>query len=156
MPFHRLKPDRPCTIWRYSTIDAARSFQKMVFAYELWSGEPVFNDPPHYFVRRGVAEALRRLQLTGFEAIDVTTIKATNYDEEQAAGREPEPVCWLKVHGQPAVDDFGLQVKVRLIVSQPVLEVFKQHGMRLGQVEDYDPDYQPPSAADFLKRQEVT
>ena len=153
MSFHHVRPERPCDIWSYSTL-VERRFVNMVFAYDFWSGEPLFVDVPHFFVRRSVADVLRKAALTGFEAIDVETIKSRDYNEESAQGRQPEPVCLLKVTGQAGADDFGLQCKVRLIVSDRALTLLREHGLVRARVEDHDPDYVPPSVEDFLQRQE--
>ena len=155
MNFFCLSPERPCDIWRYSVVGPNREFRRMVFAYDFWCDEPVFVDVPHYFVPRSVGRALTDRGLTGFTTVDVETIKSADYDDSQAGGKQPEPVSLLRVNGQAGVDDFGLQWRTRLIVSERGLEALRALGLKKCEVTDFEADEVPPSVEDFFRRLET-
>ena len=155
MNYFRLKPERPSNIWQYSTVDDRGEIQKMVFAYDFWSNEPIFRDIRYFFVRRSVATALQEAGLTGFQCVEVPTIKSKQYDSSDHRDRDPEPVGWLQVTGRMAMDDFGLQGKAKLVVSERALGVLRNHGLVRCEVIEYDPNEVPPSTEDFWRRIET-
>ena len=109
----------------------------------------------YLFVRRSVAEDLKLSSLTGFETQDVPTIKSHEYSPsdgfEELVHDEPEPVAWLRMTGQHGQDDFGRQYS-GLVVSELALEFFRERGLKLCRVRDYDSNYVFQLGGDLLER----
>jgi hypothetical protein len=147
--FHRIRPQRPSNIWKYSTTDGKGAITRMVFAYDYWNPDPIFQDIGYFFVTRSTAAALAGADLTGYSLEDVPTVKSKDYDDSLSP-REPEPVSWLKIHGEAGKDDFGIQLRAHLIVSERVLELLRRQGLQRAEVLEYDPDMRPPTMEQFM------
>jgi hypothetical protein len=147
--FHRLQPTRPCNVWKHSTTDGAGRITRLVFAYDFWSPDPIFHDVPYQFVTRSMADVLATTSLTGYSLEDVPTIRSDEYDGSQALA-EPEPVCWLKVHGHHGKDDFGMQNRAYLVVSDAALDHLRRKGLQRAEVLPYDPNRGIPTMEELV------
>ena len=158
MDYYKLLPQRPSNIWSYSDVDGTGTPRKIVFAYDFWSAEPIFQDISIFFVRRSIAHVLRCSELTGCSAQDVLTIRSREYRHFDALGApapdEPEAVAWLRVYGRHGIDDFGLQHGA-LIASERAVSLLKNHGLTLCRVQKYDPDYLPEPLPESREEKEA-
>jgi len=150
MEFHWIKPQRPCDIWTYSDIAPDRTFRHMVFAYDFPSEDCIFRDVPHYFVTAKLGEAIEASGLRGVSRRPVETRLSEMYIQSYAAPASIPQVEQLMVTGVAGTDDFGLQHRLLLIVSDPVLALFRHHGLTHAEVVPYDPDYRIPTPAELL------
>jgi len=156
MAFHRIEPTRPGNVWQRSSFKpGTRDIERMVFSWDFWSGEPLFHDVPYLFVRRSVGEALANSGLTGFSLREVETGKSAEWDAS-AGHPEPEPVMQLEVHGQHGADDFGMQNKVDLVLSDRALDLLKAHGLRRSDLFPYEPERKPLTMEEFWALKEGT
>ncbi len=151
--FHRINPQRPSNIWKYSVPDGKGGLTRIVFAYDYWNPDPIFQDIGYFFVTRSMAATMRAAGFTGFALEDVPTIKSKEYDETLNPPN-PEPVCWLKVHGEHGKDDFALQLNAYLIVSDRALASLREHGLERAEVLGYDPEMRPPTMAEVRAKWE--
>ncbi|MFC3896046.1 hypothetical protein ACFOWZ_31610 [Lentzea rhizosphaerae] len=96
--------------------------------YEVadWLGDCVVTSHPVYLVLRDTGRRLTEAGFTGF-ALDEALVTA----DEQFHIFNPDGVLpdlvWLKVHGEPGVDDLGLD-EGDLVVSEPVMDVIRADG----------------------------
>ncbi|MEV4316754.1 hypothetical protein [Actinocrispum sp. NPDC049592] len=101
--------------------------------YEVvdWLGDCIVQSFPCYLTLRGVAKKLEALKFTGFHSDEAAISEADEYRDINPDGELPDLV-WLVVDGQPGRDDLGLTDKAELIVSEPVLEVFRSEAFNVG------------------------
>jgi hypothetical protein len=148
MHYFRIRPGRPFTLSRCSPEDEARGTPP-VFAYDFDTTEPIFKLARYVFVTRSCAAELRAKGLSGFRFEEIETLRSPEAEENNAALAQ-EAVAWLHVEGTAGQDDFGMQDRVNLIVSQSARSALEGCGMREAQIFDYDPAYRTPTVAELL------
>lgn len=93
--------------------------------FDGWLGDDLVAVYPVFLVTQRAADALTRLQATGFELGDVE-VTATPELEEVHPGLKLPPFRLLRVQGKAGQDDLGLTEDVRLVVSARVLEALQR------------------------------
>jgi hypothetical protein len=126
----------------------------MVFAYDFPTEDCIFNDPPYYFVTEQAGSAISVLGLSGASRRPVETRVSDAYVQSYGAPTSIPGVEQLVVTGVAGQDDFGLQGRVTLIVSDRALALLRQHGLANAQIVPYDPAYRVPTPAELLNRRE--
>src|SRR6267378_2592579 len=83
---------------------------RLHYEFDGWLGDPLLSSFPSYIVTRDLMREILHEDLTGvtFDHVMVTT--SADFEERHATQQLPEFV-WMKVVGQPGVDDFGLASK---------------------------------------------
>lgn len=104
------------------------------YNFEGWLGDVLLESFPCFIATEDVVRELKSMGSTGvsFDRVEIT--KAKQFDDLYPDRQSPE-FKWLKVSGKPGVDDFGLADDFRLVISQPVLNLLKSHGLRNAIVE---------------------
>lgn len=156
MEFHRIAPQRPCDIWTYSEFEPGpaypRRFRRVVFAYDFPTKDCLFNDSPYYFIISEAGSALSALGLSGAGRQPVETRVSDAYTQSYGTPTWVPEVEQLIVTGSAGEDDFGLQGRVTLIVSDRALALLRQHGLAHAQIFPYDPAYHLPTLDELLNR----
>lgn len=156
MGFHRIAPQRPCNIWTYSDFEPGpafpRRFRRMVFAYDFPTEDCLFNDVPYYFVTKEVGKLFSALGLSGASRQPVETRVSDMYVQSYGTPASVPEVEQLIVTGLAGNDDFGLQGRSTLIVSDRTLALLRQRGLTQAEVFPYDPAYRVPTIEELLKR----
>jgi len=106
-----------------------RSSGKMIVTkhhYQLdgWLGDDLIESSPCYIVSKRLADAVSREQLTGFTLDEVEIFKSEQFDELYPDTELP-PFVWLKVHGEPGTDDFGMTAELLLAISDRALRLLE-------------------------------
>jgi hypothetical protein len=110
------------------------------YVFDGWLGDDVLETFPCFIVTARLKEAVEAIGPTGVAFDEVKVTKSKLFRE--LYGDRPLPTFyWLKVGGQAGTDDFGVggSPRFRLVVSERVLYVFKQHQMTECGVAEYDP-----------------
>ena len=89
---------------------------RLHYEFEDWLGDELLESFPCFIVSERVASALEASGLTGF-ALDEVKISTSPEFEDLHPDASIPRFRWLKVSGQPGVDDFGLAADFRLVVS---------------------------------------
>jgi hypothetical protein len=152
MGFWKIAAVRPGGVWRHSAKRPDGSLE-MVYAYDFWTDEPLFQDPPFYFVRASIGRILQEAGLTGFALRSIPTIRAKEWLDPENKDRPLEDVQHLEIAGRAGDADFGLQHTSDLIISDRALELLRQHGLKPTEIEPYDPDDRiPATIEEFWER----
>ncbi|MET9229391.1 hypothetical protein [Lentzea sp. NPDC003310] len=102
--------------------------------YEVadWLGDCIVTTSPVYLVLRETGRRMTEAGFTGFSLDDALVTASDQHHVFNPDGVLPDLV-WLKVHGEPGVDDLGLADRgTNLVVSQPVMDLFSQDGFNTG------------------------
>jgi hypothetical protein len=83
----------------------------------------IFGIYPCIFVAKPLAEALVQAKCSGFTLHEAEFEPSDAFLEFHGRDKKLPPFLWCEVHGQPGVDDFGLEQKKELIVSNRVKEI---------------------------------
>jgi hypothetical protein len=95
--------------------------KRLHYELEGWLGDDLVQTFPCYLVTKKLQATLAAMHPTGlsFAAADVSA--AEGFNDRNPGVALPE-LTWLKVHGAPGKDDFGLTADARLVVSDHILE----------------------------------
>jgi hypothetical protein len=124
----------------------------MVFAYDFPTEDCIFNDGMYYFVAKNVGSAISALGLSGASRQPVETRVSDTYTQSYGTPTWVPEVEQLIVTGAAGEDDFGLQGRVTLIVSDRALALLRQHGLAQAEIFPYDPSYRLPTLEEVLNR----
>jgi hypothetical protein len=140
MRYFELEPEFAGSFGPGSIFDDVRSrppkISKFNFEFDIWSEDPILEAVSSYIV----ADTLReRLTTTGASGVSFGPVEITKSDifEELHPGRDLPKFSWLQVVGKPGSDDFGMASSGLLVVSERVLELLKQAGMKHATIAEY-------------------
>ena len=105
------------------------------YCFTGWLGDALLESFPCYIVTDALGAALLSSRLSGF-ALDAVDVVTSDEFDELYPSRALPGFCWLKVVGQPAVDDLGLSKEHVLVVSDAALQVLRQHGLSHCEIEE--------------------
>lgn len=97
--------------------------ERLHYEFEDWLGDDLVESYPCFVVTLEMGERLARAELTGFVLRDVEVSTSDTF-QELHPGRLPE-FRWLDVDVTPGEDDFGLDERARLVVSEKALDVLR-------------------------------
>jgi hypothetical protein len=114
------------TVLDYSTIPP--TVEKLHYEFGGWLGDDLLTTTTCFIVTVPLMEHLTQFTGTGYTFDEVLVSKSKFFQQ-----RRPEiilpPFFWLKIVGQPGVDDAGLGSKNWLVVSDALLSIFQQHNI---------------------------
>jgi len=110
------------------------------FHYEFsgWLGDPILETVGCFIVTEALRERIEALEPTGMTFGRVEVSKSGEFEDLYPSRVLPNFV-WLQITGAPGVDDFGLSSSHRLVVSQRILEILREGGMRHCDFADFQP-----------------
>jgi hypothetical protein len=109
---------------------------RLHYSFDGWLGGAILTSFPCYIVTIPAQRALSALGATGM-TFDQVEVSRSGLFEDMHPGRQLPEFVWLKVNGKPGKDDFGMAPDHRLVVSQRVLELFKELGLGDADVEPF-------------------
>ncbi len=110
--------------------------KKLHFEFNGWLGDDLLESFPCYIVTERLRALIDCAVYSGYEFSDVL-ISTSEQFKELYPERKLLTFYWLKVTGQPGVDDFGISSNHALIVSSQVLEQLKQTNIENCEIEEY-------------------
>src|SRR5512143_2828590 len=131
MQYLRLDPEVAGQIGESTVMDVSVHppiVDSLHYDFEDWDGDVLVTSFPCYIVTEGAMRQIQSHGLTGVEFAPVT-VTTTDTFHELNPGLELPAFVWLKVHGAPGVDDFGLAPPAELIVSERALELLSGLGL---------------------------
>ncbi|MCC7530741.1 MAG: hypothetical protein IT342_19615 [Candidatus Melainabacteria bacterium] len=124
--------------------DRPPKVQRFHLEMDRWPKDDIVEALATYAVTERLANQLKQSSLTGFslDEVEVTTSEAFEEWRHLHAGEVVPQFYWLKVHGKPGVDDFGLisgPCELPLIVSDRAMNLLKQCNLNVCEIENYSP-----------------
>lgn len=139
MKYFLLKPEVAGGFGENIVIDhSVKPFRvdKLHYEFEGWLGDDLLTSFPCIIATIDLVKQLNANNFNGYSIDDVEI--STSYEFRQLYPDRILPEFrWIKVHGIPGKDDFGLSSRRRLVVSGKVLDVLKTFKIKQCDIEEY-------------------
>jgi hypothetical protein len=146
MKYFLLKPEVPGGFGENTVIDhTVKPFRvdKLHYEFQGWLGDDLLTSFPCIIATVDLVKQLNENRFSGYSIDDVEI--STSYEFRQLYPDRVLPEFqWIKVHGTPGKDDFGLSGTRRLVVSETVLNILKTFKIEQCRIEEY-PEQQTES-----------
>ncbi len=118
--------------------------QRFHLEMDRWAKDDIVEALATYAITERLATLIRQSQLTGYSLGEVEVTTSKDFEEWRSLhdGEGMPKFYWLKVHGKPGIDDFGMiqgACELPLIVSERAMSLLKQFNLTVCDIEDYVP-----------------
>jgi len=131
---YRLKPEVAGGFGPGSIVDRSvhpPRVSRLDYSVADWLGDCIVTAFPTFLLLRDTARKIQAMSLTGFEVAEAIVSEAGEFRDINPDGVLPDLV-WLRVHGAPGADDFGVTGRGELVVSERILEILVGDGLIVG------------------------
>lgn len=97
---------------------------KLHYQFDGWLGDELLESSPCYIVTERLADAIRGQNLSGYE-LKPAEISASAQFRESYPDKQLPQFVWLGIIGKAGVEDFGVDVDGRLVVSERAFGTLK-------------------------------
>jgi hypothetical protein len=104
---------------------------------KIWLGDDLLDSFPCFIVTEKLRSLIASNSPSGCEFDEVEISTSDEFNQLYPDRRLPS-FYWLKVTGQPGIDDFGISKDYTLIVSSRILEVMSQACLDNCDIEEYE------------------
>lgn len=115
-------------------------FPPLVSSVELqlegWLGDDLLETFPCFFVTEQLHDAIEAAELTGYQFNAVKVTKSELFNALYPSRNVPH-FFWLRVIGDANVNDFGLSVDHRLVVSRKALDIMSGFNLQNCDISEY-------------------
>ena len=128
MKFYKLDPEvaggcGPNTAFT-RTLGKPLVVHKLHYQFDGWLGDELLECSPCFIVTQRLADVLGSRELSGYELKQVE-ISTSGQFRDYYPDRQLPQFAWLGITGKAGVDDIGVDVDGRLVVSGRALEALK-------------------------------
>jgi hypothetical protein len=110
---------------------------KLHYEIDVWIGDVLIRSFPCYLVTKEAERELLKMRVSGATFADVEVTASELFHRLQPETKLPTFV-WMKIHGQPGHDDFGMASNHTLVVSERALDVFERLGNESAGIHSFD------------------
>jgi hypothetical protein len=107
------------------------------YRFEGWLGDELLESFPCFIVTKSLARKMLEKKISGFSLDRVLITVSDEFREVNPNILLPE-FLWLKIGGSPGVDDLGLSLDNRLVISQKAKGVFESGQLHHADFEDFE------------------
>jgi hypothetical protein len=139
MRYYDLEPEAPGGLGNRTVFDRSGPCLKITkLHYELdgWLGDDLLTSHPCFFATRRLADKIALNKLTGITLSDMETSRSITFEILHPRRQLPEFV-WLKIDGEPGIDDFGIAGNGHLVISEKALTVLKSFNLNHCDIAPY-------------------
>lgn len=113
--------------------------ERFHYEFNVWLGDPILEAVCCYIVTEPLRDQILLLEAAGmsFGPVEVST---TYPFDEVSRKRELPAFVWLQVNGRAGLDDFGYSSAHTLVVSDRILNILRDAGMKHCEVADFNPE----------------
>jgi hypothetical protein len=127
------------TIWDYS--HKRPEVQALHYVFDYMPESELFQTSPVYVATTILLESLQSNTFSGIEGASMNIEVSETFKKLNQDPKHLKEYSWLKIHGRPQVEDFGINSESRLVVSQRALDHLHRGGVR--EVLRYDAEKAP-------------
>ncbi len=102
---------------------------RLDFEFDDWMGSALITSFPVFAVTAAGRAAIVLAKLNGATFDDMMVSKSGLFEDLNPDGMDLPPFYWLKVHGVPGEDDFGIAFDHRLVISERALAALESVGI---------------------------
>lgn len=128
MKYYELSPEVAGELGPQSVIHTDKYpplVEKLEYIFQGWLGDELLESFPCFIVSKRLGELLKDANLTGFHLEDMD-IKTSDEFKDLYPNRELPDFVRIVIDGRRYVDDFGLSVDYKLIVSETAMKVIRR------------------------------
>ena len=111
--------------------------RELQYQFDGWLGDVLIESSPVFIATQAAKTELERRKFTGIVFDDVEVSVSDQFRELNPNVKLPAFV-WLRPGDRPGLDDFGVATDGRLVISSPVLELFKRLGIVNALISPFD------------------
>lgn len=97
---------------------------KLHYQFDGWMGDSLLESNGCYIVTEELADAIQKQKLIGYE-IKPVEISTSEQFQDLYPNRKLPLFAWLHINGRAEVDDFGMDLDGRLVVSNHALHILQ-------------------------------
>ncbi len=105
------------------------------YVFDGWLGDEILESTPCFIVTERLAALIKSHDLTGANTAAVRIDRSEQFTDLHPNTELP-PFVWLKIHGEPGVDDFSMTDNGTLVVSERAWNVLRPFASQ-ADVSDY-------------------
>ncbi|MBZ9703047.1 MULTISPECIES: hypothetical protein [unclassified Mesorhizobium] len=110
---------------------------KLHYQVEGWFGDALVTTFPCFLVTEEAKRGLLDIGISGATFAPAEVTKSENFLELQPDVELP-PFVWLKVDGRAGHDDFGVNQKLNLVISERAFDVLDELGLPSASIQRFD------------------
>ena len=139
MNYFALSPEVAGEIGEKSRVDFSVHppvVESLQYVFHGWLGDALLESFPVYIVTKRLAEAIASQPITGYRFREVE-VETSKQFQELYPERTLPSFLWLVPFGEAGSDDFGTSDSDELVVSESVMELFKQFQLTNCDIEEF-------------------
>ncbi len=139
MKFYKLEPEVGGELGKNTVLDRSTfppTAMKLHFEFAGWFGDCIVESFPCYLITNDMAQQLSDEGITGFVIRDVEITTSDEFQEMSPVKELPD-FKWLDVDGEFLKDDLSISPSNLIVVSQKVLSLFKEAGLKNCGIEEF-------------------
>jgi len=139
MNYYLLEPEVAGGLGQNSQIDRSAGkvdVMKLHYEFEGWLGDDLLESCPCFIGTVRLVELLNANMLSGYTIDNLEVSMSYEFRHAYPHRKLPE-FLWIKVHGDPGIDDFGLSSNGSLVVSSKALSVLNQCNLNHCDIETF-------------------
>jgi len=100
-------------------------------------GDDLLESFPCYIITERLEKKLLGTDATGYELGDAEVTKSEFFKDMYPKAPPLPKFFWLKIIGEPGVDDFGYSNDYRLVVSEAVLRMLQSLNLKHCEIQEF-------------------
>ncbi|TPM45393.1 hypothetical protein FJ951_16200 [Mesorhizobium sp. B2-2-3] len=140
MRYYEVKPDVAGGLGENTVMDPSvhpPAVSKLHYQVEGWFGDALVTTFPCFLVTEEAKRGLLDIGISGATFAPAEVTKSENFLELQPDVELP-PFVWLKVDGRAGHDDFGVNQKLNLVISERAFDVLDELGLPSASIQPFD------------------
>ncbi len=125
--------------WGEGTVADTSSHPPIIkileYKFDGWSGDDLLTSFPCFIVSDRLAREIASSNLNGYELAQVDITKSDEFEELYPNAKLPK-FKWFQITGSVNKNDFAINEKLRLVVSNSAFEVLNRFNIKHCEVEE--------------------
>jgi len=110
--------------------------QDLHYEFDGWLGDDIIESFPAYLVTEKLKQKIENTNFTGYLFSDVLVTTSPVFKDIHPNTNLPK-FYWLKVYGEAGVDDFGIGIGNRLVISERVIDILSLFSVTSADFSDF-------------------
>ena len=137
--FYKLEPEVPGGWGKDTIFDSSttpRTIHELHYEFDDWLGDDIVESTPAFIVTAGLGKSIEESGMTGATLGPVKITRSSQF-LELCPGRTLPQFKWLRLYGEPGVDDLALSSDLFLVVSDHALSILKSHNLNFCEISEW-------------------
>ena len=137
--FYKLEPEVAGGWGKDTIVDSSttpRTIRELHYEFDGWLGDDIVESTPAFIVTAGLGKSIDESGLSG-ATLGPVKITVSSQFLELPPGRTLPDFKWLRLSGDPGVDDMALSPDLFLVVSDRALRILKSHNLNFCEISEW-------------------